>query len=117
MADWFSASDIDSPAETLGIFTQTSGHWLDPRSFHGKEVLLHHGCPDGAHVGVGSQNRYEMGLTISCVFDLPNKSIKPKADSCGGVLHSLCVFQHSKAFMGILHCFLSWGVDLDGVFG
>ena len=64
MADWFAAGDSDGPAEALGVFTQAGGDRLDPRSFHGKVVLLDDGCPDGANVGVATQDRYEVGLTV-----------------------------------------------------
>ena len=69
-------------------------------------VSLDDGCPDGANVGVATQNRYEVGLTVPSVFDLSNKPIQPKPDSRGGVLHSLRVFQHPEALVGILHGFL-----------
>jgi hypothetical protein len=112
VADWFASSDSDSSAEALGIFTQGRGHRLDPRSFHGKEVLLDDRCPDGANVGVATQNRDEMGLAVPAVFNFSNEPIQPKAYSRGGVLHSLRVFQHSEALVGILHDFLLWLVRL-----
>jgi hypothetical protein len=87
----------------LGVFTQAGGYGLDPRSFHGKCVLLNHGCPDGANVRVTTQNRYEVGFAVLAVFNFSNKPIQPKAYPRGGVLHPLCVFQHSEAFVGILH--------------
>jgi hypothetical protein len=106
VADWFATGDSESPAEALGILTQASGERLDPRSFHGKEVLLDNGCPDGANVGVATQDRDEVGLSVPVVIDLSNKPIQPQPDSRGGVLHSLRVFQNAKALVSILHGFL-----------
>jgi hypothetical protein len=94
----------------LGVLTQASGERIASRSFHGKGVLLDDGGPDGANVGVATQDRNEVGLAVACVFDLSNKSIQPKPDSRGGVLHSLRVFQHPEALVGILHGFLLWVV-------
>jgi hypothetical protein len=58
-----------------------------------------------------------MSLAIPAVSDISNKPIQPKPYSRSGVLHSLRVFQHSEALVGILHGILLWGVDLDGVGG
>ena len=55
MADWFATGDVDRPAEALGVFTQAGGERIDAWSFHGEEVLLDHGCPDGANIGVATQ--------------------------------------------------------------
>jgi hypothetical protein len=90
----------------LGVFAQTGGKRLNPRGLDSENVLLNHGCPDGANVGVAAQNRYEMGLTIPSVFNFSNKPIQPQSNSRGGVLHSLRVFQHPEALVGILHGFL-----------
>jgi hypothetical protein len=103
MADWFAASDSDSPAEALGIFTQARGHRLDSWGFHGKEVLLDNGSPDGANVGVATQDRYEVGLAVRAVFGLSDEPVQPQPDSRAGVLHSFRVFQHPEALVGILH--------------
>jgi hypothetical protein len=62
MADGFATGNSDSSAEALGILTQGHGHRLNPRDFHGEEVLLNNGRPDGADVGVPTQNRNEVGL-------------------------------------------------------
>jgi hypothetical protein len=90
----------------LGVFAQTGGKRLNPRGLDSENVLLNHGCPDGANVGVAAQNRYEMGLTVPSVFDLSDKPIQPKLDSRGRVLHALRVFQNAEALVGILHGFL-----------
>jgi hypothetical protein len=66
-------------------------------------VLLDDGCPDGANVGVATQDGDEVRLAVPAVFNLSNKPIQPKAYSRGGVLHSLRVFQHPEALVGILH--------------
>src|ERR1019366_6032013 len=102
MADGFASSDSDSPAEALAVFTQGRSHRIESRCFDRKEVLLDHGRPDGAHVGVATQYRYEVGLAVPVVFNFSNKPIQAKADSSGRVLHSLCVFQHPEALVGIL---------------
>src|ERR1035437_10122410 len=103
MADWFAASDSDGPPEALGVFPQACGEVLDSRCFYGKEVLLDDGCPDGANVRVGTQDGNEVGIAIPCVINFPDKPLQPKADSRGGVLHSLRVFQYPEALVGILH--------------
>jgi hypothetical protein len=87
----------------LGIITQSSGHRLDPRSFHGKVVLFDNGCPDSPNVGISTQNGNEVGLAVPCVINLSNKPIQPQPNSRGGVLHSLGVFENAEAFVGILH--------------
>jgi hypothetical protein len=87
----------------LGVFTQACSNRLDSRGFHGKEILLDDGCPDGANVGVASQNRYEVGSTVPCVINFSNKPIQAKANSRGGVFHPLRVFQYPEALVGILH--------------
>jgi hypothetical protein len=113
VADWFAAGDRDTPAEALGILTQASAERIESWSFHSKEVLLDDGCPDGANVGVPTQNRDEVGLTVSAVFNLSDKSIQPKPDSRDGVLHSLRVFQDPEALVGVLHGFLLWLVGFS----
>jgi hypothetical protein len=62
-----------------------------------------HGRPDGANIGVPTQNRYKVGLACPAVINLSDEPIQPKANSRGGVLHSLRVFQHPEALVGILH--------------
>jgi hypothetical protein len=103
VADWFAASDSDGSTKALGVFTQAGGEWLNPRSFHGQEVLLNHGCPDCPNVGIPAQDRDEVGLTVPAVFRLTDKSVQPQPNLRGGVLHALGVFQHPEALVGILH--------------
>jgi hypothetical protein len=114
VADWFASSNRDGPTEALGVFTQSGSYRVDVRDFHRKGVLLNDGRLDGTNVGISAQNGNEVGLAVPFVINFSNKPIKSKAYSSGGVLHSLGVFQHSKAFVGILHSFLSWGMQLAG---
>jgi hypothetical protein len=53
-----------------------------------------------------------VGFPVLVVFDLSNKPIQPHPNPCGGVLHSLRVFQDPEALVGILHGFLLWEGDL-----
>jgi hypothetical protein len=81
MADWFAAGDSDSPTKALGFFTQAGRHRLNARGLDGENVLLNHGCPDGANVGVATQDRDQVGFTVLVVFDLSNKPIQPQSNS------------------------------------
>jgi hypothetical protein len=87
----------------LGVFSQGRGHRLDSWGFHGKEVMLDDGSPDGANVGVATQDRYKVSPAVPAIFNFSNEPVQPKPDSRGGVLHSLGVFENAEAFVGILH--------------
>src|ERR1039458_7413508 len=114
MADRLTAGDIDRPSKALSIFSHGRCYRIDPWSQHSEQTLLHNGSPNGANVGVGTHNGNEVGLAVPSVFNFSNKPIQSKAYSCGGVLHSLGVFENAEAFVGILHDFLSWGTHLVG---
>jgi len=111
MADGFAACDTDRSTEALGAFAKGYGHRLDVRGFHGEVALLGYGCPDGANIGIAGQNRYEVGFTIPSVINLSDEPVQPQSNSRSGVLHSLRVFQHPEALVGILHTFLVWDFD------
>jgi hypothetical protein len=87
----------------LGVFTKASGEGIEFRCFHGKEVLLDDGVPNGADVRFATQDRDEVGLAVPLGFDFANEPIQPKSDPRGSVLHSLRVFQDAEALMGIVH--------------
>jgi hypothetical protein len=103
VTDGPAASNADRPAKALRAFTQAGSEWLDPRTFYGEVVLLDYGCPDGANIGVSTQNGDEVSLAIAVAFDLANEPIQVKPDARCGVLHPLRVFQNAEALVGILH--------------
>ena len=103
MADGFSACDRDSATKALRVFTQAGGELIDPGSFYRELILLDDGCPDGANIGIPTQDRDKVSLLVSRVIDFRNKSIQPHPDFRGGVLYSLCVLQDAEALVGILH--------------
>jgi hypothetical protein len=99
----------------LGVFSQGRGHRLDSWGFHGKEVMLDDGSPDGANVGVATQDRYKVSPAVPAIFNFSNEPVQPKPDSRGGVLHSLGVFENAEAFVGIPHGFLLWDLAVMGI--
>src|SRR5271157_3169150 len=109
MADWFAPGDSEGPSEALGVFSQSHGRRLNPRGFHGEEALLDDRCPDGANVGVATQDRDDVGLSGPALFNLSNKPVQAKAYTRGGVLHPLRVFQYPEGLVGILHDVSSLG--------
>jgi len=94
----------------------------------------HHPCPLGrkcspgsngpAHCGQEPQSASaagpfesisgtaSLGLAVPAFFDFTNKPIQLQPDSRGGVLHSLCVFQHAEALVGILHGRCPFGIRM-----
>jgi hypothetical protein len=68
-------------------------------------VLLGNGCPDGPNLGIPTQDRNKVGFAVPIVFDFTNEPIQANADSRGGVLHPLRVFQNPEALVGIPHGF------------
>ena len=65
MADGFSACDRNRATKALRLFTQAGGELIDPGSFYRELILLDDGCPDGANVGVPTQDRDKVSLPVS----------------------------------------------------
>jgi hypothetical protein len=56
VADGSATGNIDGSAKALRAFTQGDHDRISSWSFYGKVVLLDDGCPDGANVGIPTQN-------------------------------------------------------------
>jgi hypothetical protein len=56
MADGSATANIDGSAKALRAFAQGDHERFSSRCLYGKVVLLDHTCPDGANIGIPTQD-------------------------------------------------------------